>query len=451
MSTMSSGARRVMPVALTAAFLSACADAPTTAVRSPSSPSQHLIPIDVPQRELVALCKSGPVGTYTFDATATHPVLRDATTGAYSLTAATYTIVVSAGSTIDDGGTIVPGACYTFTDANGTHNHIALVGGTVDATVTVVETGIPAGIDFDHVVVYQRTGPTIASSSSTTNSASGMAGGTPATPATLAANIVFYNVAEPPPASVLLIIDEDGIDNGLHYHGSGGLITPSGPNFFKIAEVNDDIPGKKQRDVLRFFASNENRLITVRTGQTGDEGWFAPNCIPAKWLPLASKDNNACQTNGNRQTAINNYFGVPSEANVPEQERLDKVPHVIPLRALGLNALIGKTVCAVVYDSDVGINYDHGTPLGVNGNLQGETLGIAAFDVVAVTTLSGFSSSTLPQVTIRIRSSSVCGTWALFNAPVPKSSSVPLDRLAPGSTYNYKSLTVWPAPTPIIY
>ena len=55
----------------------------------------------------------------------------------------------------------------------------------------------------------------------------------------------------------------------------------------------------------------------------------------------------------------------------------------MPLRALGLNSLVGKDVCAVVYDSDISINYDKTRSLGVNGNLQGETLGIVAFHVDA--------------------------------------------------------------------
>jgi hypothetical protein len=31
---------------------------------------------------------------------------------------------------------------------------------------------------------------------------------------------------------VLLVIDEDSLDNGIHYSATGGPITPSGPNFF---------------------------------------------------------------------------------------------------------------------------------------------------------------------------------------------------------------------------
>ena len=184
--------RNFLPVALTAAFVSACADAPTAT--APFTPNLHVIPIATPQLEVVVLCKAGPVGTYTFNATATAPVLRDPNTGVQNLSAATYTINVTAGSTIDVGGTVVPGACYDFSG----HNHIATVSGTSIETVTIVEAGIPAGIDFDHVVVYQNNAGSISSTSSTTNSASGQAGGVAGT-ATQGASITFFNVVEPPP------------------------------------------------------------------------------------------------------------------------------------------------------------------------------------------------------------------------------------------------------------
>jgi hypothetical protein len=264
-----------------------------------------------------------------------------------------------------------------------------------------------------------------------------------------------------PEGAVLLIIDEDGIDNGLHVNKNGGLtglITPSGPQFWTGKEVNDDIAAYGLRNVLRYFATQANygRSITVRTGQTGDEGWFAPNCIPQKWLNSAqSKTNNTCLDGANRDLAVNNYFfsgktpfvGAPSSWNLP-QDRLDKVPHVLPLRARGLVSLEGKDVCALVYDSDISINYDHGTPLGINGNLQGATLGIAAFRVNKVITLNNFSSSTLPQVNITILDASVaCKNFQLFNAPVPNSSSEPNDRvvenLAGLGSKLYRSFKVW--------
>jgi hypothetical protein len=155
-----------------------------------------MIPIAGPQREAVALCKAGPVGTYTFDATSSHAILRDPISGVHNLSSAQYQIVVSFGSTIDIAGTPVPGACYDFQG----HNHIAEIGGGTNASVTVVETAIPTGIDFDHVLVYQRNGPisSITPSTSTTNSATGLIGGT-GSPGQYGATITFFNVPEPPP------------------------------------------------------------------------------------------------------------------------------------------------------------------------------------------------------------------------------------------------------------
>ena len=46
---------------------------------------------------------------------------------------------------------------------------------------------------------------------------------------------------------------------------------------------------------------------------------------------------------------------------------LDKIDDVTPLRGAGLSMLIGKVVCAVVYDNDISINYDN----PINGNLTG--------------------------------------------------------------------------------
>lgn len=241
---------------------------------------------------------------------------------------------------------------------------------------------------------------------------------------------------------IFLIIDDDAIDNGSRFNNAGGQITPSGPQFFSDWDVNDDIESETQRSVLRYFQSNIGQTITILSGETGDEGWFAPNCIPAKWINSYSNMDNTCLTGSEKQIAIRNYLGLNGNSDIPSQERLDEIPDVRPLRALGLNQLIGKDVYAVVYDSDISINYDLGSPLGVNGNLQGETLGVVVFRVNEVRTLSNFSSSTLPEVQITILSASSFGNsnFDLLNAPIPMSSSVPNDRYAPGSPDGYYSL-----------
>ena len=242
--------------------------------------------------------------------------------------------------------------------------------------------------------------------------------------------------------AIFLILDEDVLDNGLHFNSDGGSISPDGPDFFTASDVNDDLASETQRNVLRYFQSNVGRTITVRAGETGDEGWFAPNCIPARWIGSFGHEDNTCLSGTEQQTALWNYSGMNGTDAIPSQERLDKIPDVRPLRALGLNRLIGTTVYAVVYDSDIGINYDLDDPLVVNGNLQGETLGVVAFQVNGVRTLNNFSSSTLPEVQITILDASLFGNsvFSLLGAPIPASSSVPNDRYGPGSPDGYYSL-----------
>jgi hypothetical protein len=101
---------------------------------------------------------------------------------------------------------------------------------------------------------------------------------------------------------------------------------------------------------------------------------------------------------------------------------LDKVPGVTPLRATGLKMLVGRQVCAVVADGDVGMNY---APL--DGTLKGASLGLVAFRVVAVAPAG--RSSSLPDVDVEIlNTADVCRTpLRMLQAPEPRSSSEPAD------------------------
>ena len=213
--------------------------------------------------------------------------------------------------------------------------------------------------------------------------------------------------------AVFLVIDEESIDNG------------NPPNSFSDVDVNDQMAEVGVRDPLRFFRENVGRTIDLYTGQVGDEGWHALKTVPGSWQSAGPTDN------GTR-----NYLlaGPGLGARFPDDDRevlLDKIPDVTPLRATGLAMLIGQSVCAVVYDSEISINY---SPLF--GNLMGATLGTVAFEVLAVTQRFDGSTSDLPRVTIRIADAeSVCaGSLLLFaNAPVPRSSSEPFDIAPPAS------------------
>ena len=188
--------------------------------------------------------------------------------------------------------------------------------------------------------------------------------------------------------SLFLAIDEDSIDNG------------NPPNFFSDVEVNDDIAEIGLRAQLPFFAANVGSTITLHTGEVGDEGWFALETIPGSWQAAGPTDNGPRNYFGNPSVAFPHNVGPGLGAPDLSGDRealLDKIPDVTPLRATGLELLVDQVVCAVVYDSDISINYD---PL--NGSLKGANLGTVAFEVISVTALTGFSSSSLPAAEIMI-------------------------------------------------
>ncbi|HEY0305316.1 MAG TPA: hypothetical protein VGC44_10090, partial [Longimicrobiales bacterium] len=85
-----------------AAVLFACGDNPDSVTQPfAGGPSFHVVPVANPEVELLAVCKVGPAGTYTFQATATQPILFNTVSGTWDLSSATYSVTVGAGSTID--------------------------------------------------------------------------------------------------------------------------------------------------------------------------------------------------------------------------------------------------------------------------------------------------------------------------------------------------------------
>lgn len=212
-------------------------------------------------------------------------------------------------------------------------------------------------------------------------------------------------------SAVFLFIDEESIDNGNE------------PNNFSETDVNDQLADIGLRSQLRYFRENPGEVIELYTGQVGDEGWHAPGTIPGSWLSTGPTDN-----------GLLNYLVPGPGLGGGEDDRevlLDEIPDVIPLRATGLAMLSGKTVFAVVYDSDISTNYSP-----IKANLQGANLGIVAFEILEVRARSNGSDADLPEVTIRILDADniMNGPFLLFeNAPVPESSSEPEDTVPPAS------------------
>jgi hypothetical protein len=234
----------------------------------------------------------------------------------------------------------------------------------------------------------------------------------------LAASITTTSTNAGSTESILLVIDEESIDNG------------NPPNNFSETAVNDQIARVGQRQTLRYFRDNVGRTISLFTGEVGDEGWFALKTIPSSWISA-----------GPTGIGARNFLQAGPGLGGGEDNRevlLDKIPNVTPLRARGLKMLTGRTVLAVVYDGDVSINYG---PL--NGNLQGENLGLVALEVLDVQKRTDGSSGSLPRVRVKIVdvSRANAATLKLFsNAPVPASSSEPFD-VAPPATVPAISLT----------
>lgn len=219
--------------------------------------------------------------------------------------------------------------------------------------------------------------------------------------------------------AVFLLIDEESIDNGNE------------PNYFKDRDINADMSEVGLRKVLPFFKNNKGKQIVLYTGQVGDEGWFAPTYIPRSWS----------QTGPGFEGSFNYLFAGQGLGHDGNEDLLDKVPGVVPLRAAGLAMLIGKTIYAVVYDGDISINY---SPL--NANLKGENLGIVALTVLDVVERKNGSSSSLPAVIVRIEDANLVSTYPLLmfsNVPIPNSSSEPMDVKLPVNGSSAEFVDAW--------
>jgi hypothetical protein len=227
-------------------------------------------------------------------------------------------------------------------------------------------------------------------------------------------------LAPPPPPlpGIFLVIDEDSIDNG------------SPPNFFSDIDVNDQMAGLGLRAQLPYFAANVSETIELPTGQVGDEGWFAVNTIPNSWADTGPTDDGLQNFLG-----VNNTVGPGLGTGRDPEAYLDKISDVKPLRHEELEMLVGNTVCAVVYDGDISINYEP-----TSGSLKGATLGIVGFQVVSVQAVTNSSSSALPQVTITIldANEACVGPLALFTEvpQLPASEGPTIDEEVPRNTTN---------------
>ncbi len=205
-----------------------------------------------------------------------------------------------------------------------------------------------------------------------------------------------------------IFIDEDSIGPGIHYWPAGDPPDTTVGIPFTGPEVNGPIQAEGLRAELPFFRDNIGTTIHLQTGEFADEGFFAPKYIPTAWTHTGPTDDGMC----NYLAVCVGYPtpGIPGPglgSGANPVVLLDKIPVVFPLTEFGIAALVGKTYCGVVFNSDVSINYD-GPPLWTNANLQGANLGIVAFEIIDMTAPP--SPGKLPTVQVTIRDANdICG------------------------------------------
>lgn len=167
---------------------------------------------------------------------------------------------------------------------------------------------------------------------------------------------------------MFLIVDEDAVDNGGKSIEALSVNPPFCGGGSPAVCTNDDIADPSERTAL-FSRGNDITpfsSLSLPTGQAGDWGMFG----------LANPDPQVSLQNGATFTA--GELGAAAGA-AGDENNLDKVAGVKPLGAFELAALVGHTVCALVYDGDVSVDVTAGY-----ANLKGATLGLTAFTVTAV-------------------------------------------------------------------
>lgn len=217
---------------------------------------------------------------------------------------------------------------------------------------------------------------------------------------TLSALLAVALLSSPAGAMIppLLLIDEDSIDNSSPAILELAAASACGGGSSAVC-VNDQLANPGVRDPLNLpvgtilgSGAPGGTAAMLFTGQEADEGWWLVPTIPASWVAAGPSGDGA----------LNYYLATAPGFGNNGEFLLDQIPDVNPLDAAELQALVGQTFCAVVYDSD--ISFNNPPPLG---NLQGATLGVLALKVLAVGVDP--AGSVLPDITIEVLANGVCG------------------------------------------
>lgn len=210
----------------------------------------------------------------------------------------------------------------------------------------------------------------------------------------------------PPPEvirPVFLLIDEQSISEG------------NVPNQFSSVDINKSMADVGYRTQLRYFRDRPGQEVELYTGEVGNEGWFAIKSIPLSWKNAGPTDKGA----------MNFFEAGPGLGENGDASLLSEVPDIIPLRARGLKMLEGRIVIAIVFNGNIPVDYDP-----IRANLQGETLGVVAFQVISTRKRTDGIENALPVVKLKILNSDNLiseGLYLFTNTPSIHSASDPHD------------------------
>ena len=195
---------------------------------------------------------------------------------------------------------------------------------------------------------------------------------------------------------VLLVLDETAIDHGPP------------PHLIPVDAVNDEVSNVGLRDPIPFFSARIGTSVTLPSGLDGNDGWFALRTVPASWASEPGSDD-----------GLQNFLLAGAGLGSPDDDGnraslLANVPDVVALRAAGLSQLVGRSVCAIVYDGDIVVT--PGTPS--TADLTGINLGVVAFQVTSVDAAGGDSPAVTIQI-LNVRDTCRSAVAAFTDAPDP--------------------------------
>ena len=160
---------------------------------------------------------------------------------------------------------------------------------------------------------------------------------------------------------LLIVIDKDSIEFGVQEY----QVPPDA--------LNDLIASVGVRDPLPFFAASVGHLFILRSGLNGSDSWFAFQRAPIMWESRAG-ENDALENFALAGPGLGSPDAMGQRASL-----LSSVEDVIPVRVDRASLLVGRSICAVVYDQDLAMSAE-----GSRIDLQGPNLGMVAFRVSAI-------------------------------------------------------------------